>query len=51
MTKYIPREKYERKIEKLMLFIFSVMHHSGNQLGPSEGRKSLTNAGIFFFFN
>lgn len=40
------REKYEKKVEKLMMFIFSVAHNQDNQLGPSEGRKMLTNAGI-----
>ena len=43
------REKYERKIEKLMLFIFSIMHYSGNQLGSGPDKKSLTNEGNFLF--
>jgi len=40
------KEKYERKIEKLMLFIFSVMHYSGNQIGSGPDKKSLTNQEI-----
>jgi len=39
------KEKYERKIEKLMIFIFSIMQYSNNNgpksLGPSETAKSL----------
>jgi hypothetical protein len=39
------KEKYERKIEKLMLFIFSIMQYSNGggpkSLGPSETARSL----------
>lgn len=40
------KEKYERKIEKLMVFIFSIMQYSGNQLGNGPEKKSLTNEEI-----
>jgi len=48
------REKYERKIEKLMLFIFSIMQYSSNSgpksLGPSETAKCLETGGIILIF-
>lgn len=36
------REKYERKIEKLMLFVFSIMHYNGTPaISSFINKKSL----------
>jgi len=39
------KEKSERKIEKLMLFIFSLLHANPKTLGMFNGKKHLTNFG------
>ena len=39
------REKYERKIEKLMMFVFSVMQYSGNPKAITSGNKRELNVG------
>lgn len=40
------KEKYERRIDKLIMFIITLMRHGNNQLGPSDNRKMLTNSEI-----
>ena len=41
------RDKYERKIEKLMLFVFSIVRYSGKKeaIGPTNSKKSIGTAG------
>jgi len=43
------REKYDKKVEKLMMFVYSIMNQSGKDaLGSLSAMKILPSSGIFF---